>query len=87
MTAEWEASPDEAGEDPLYYEVLMRSSARGRWQQAADRVHTNHYTFLGVLPGHEYHFRVVAKNELGASLPSDTSEPWRIPRHRGELGG
>ncbi|XP_038397663.1 immunoglobulin-like and fibronectin type III domain-containing protein 1 isoform X4 [Canis lupus familiaris] len=82
VTAEWEASPDEAGEDPLYYEVLMRSSARGRWQQAADRVHTNHYTFLGVLPGHEYHFRVVAKNELGASLPSDTSEPWRIPRHR-----
>ncbi|CAD7672556.1 unnamed protein product [Nyctereutes procyonoides] len=82
VTAEWEASPDEAGEDPLYYEVLMRSSARGRWQQAADRVHTNHYTFLGVLPGHEYHFRVVAKNELGASPPSDTSEPWRIPRHR-----
>ncbi|XP_072589561.1 immunoglobulin-like and fibronectin type III domain-containing protein 1 isoform X2 [Vulpes vulpes] len=82
VTAEWEASPDEAGEDPVYYEVLMRSSARGRWQQAADRVHTNHYTFLGVLPGHEYHFRVVAKNELGASPPSDTSEPWRIPRHR-----
>nr|XP_035942556.1 immunoglobulin-like and fibronectin type III domain-containing protein 1 isoform X1 [Halichoerus grypus] len=82
VTAEWEPSPDEAGDVPLYYEVLTRSSAHGPWRQAADRVHTNHFTLLGVLPGHEYHFRVVAKNELGASLPSDTSQPWCIPRQR-----
>uniref|UniRef100_M3YGQ6 Immunoglobulin-like and fibronectin type III domain-containing protein 1 n=1 Tax=Mustela putorius furo TaxID=9669 RepID=M3YGQ6_MUSPF len=82
VTAEWEPSPDEAGGVPLYYEVLTRSSVHGPWRQAADRVHTNHYTLLGVLPGREYHFRVVAKNELGASLPSDTSQPWRIPRQR-----
>ncbi|XP_045733018.1 immunoglobulin-like and fibronectin type III domain-containing protein 1 isoform X2 [Mirounga angustirostris] len=82
VTAEWEPSPDEAGVVPLYYEVLTRSSAHGPWRQAADHVHTNHFTLLGVLPGHEYHFRVVAKNELGASLPSDTSQPWCIPRQR-----
>ncbi|XP_034522904.1 immunoglobulin-like and fibronectin type III domain-containing protein 1 isoform X1 [Ailuropoda melanoleuca] len=82
VTAEWEPSPDEAGDIPLYYEVLTRSSAHGPWRQAADRVHTNHFTLLGVLPGHEYHFRVVAKNELGASLPSDTSQPWCISRQR-----
>ncbi|XP_040490444.1 immunoglobulin-like and fibronectin type III domain-containing protein 1 [Ursus maritimus] len=82
VTAEWEPSPDEAGDVPLYYEVLTRSSAHGPWLQAADRVHTNHFTLLGVLPGHEYHFRVVAKNELGASLPSDTSQPWCISRQR-----
>lgn len=87
VTAEWEPSPDEAGDVPLYYEVLTRSSAHGPWRQAADRVHTNHFTLLGVLPGHEYHFRVVAKNELGASLPSDTSQPWCISRQRGELSG
>ena len=87
VTAEWEPSPDEAGDVPLYYEVLTRSSAHGPWLQAADRVHTNHFTLLGVLPGHEYHFRVVAKNELGASLPSDTSQPWCISRQRGELSG
>lgn len=87
VTAEWEPSPDEAGGVPLYYEVLTRSSVHGPWRQAADRVHTNHYTLLGVLPGREYHFRVVAKNELGASLPSDTSQPWCIPRQRGELSG
>ncbi|XP_047561518.1 immunoglobulin-like and fibronectin type III domain-containing protein 1 isoform X1 [Lutra lutra] len=82
VTAEWEPSPDEAGGVPLYYEVLTRSSMHGPWRQEADRVHTNHFTLLGVLPGREYHFRVVAKNELGASLPSDTSQPWCIPRQR-----
>uniref|UniRef100_A0A8C8XV64 Immunoglobulin-like and fibronectin type III domain-containing protein 1 n=1 Tax=Panthera leo TaxID=9689 RepID=A0A8C8XV64_PANLE len=82
VTAEWEPSPDEAGDVPLHYEVLTRSSAHGPWRQVADHVHTNHFTLLGVLPGHEYHFRVVAKNELGASQPSDTSQPWCIPRHR-----
>lgn len=87
VTAEWEPSPDEAGDVPLHYEVLTRSSAHGPWRQVADHVHTNHFTLLGVLPGHEYHFRVVAKNELGASQPSDTSQPWCIPRHRGELSG
>ncbi|XP_026930458.1 immunoglobulin-like and fibronectin type III domain-containing protein 1 [Acinonyx jubatus] len=82
VTAEWEPSPDEAGDVPLHYEVLTRSSAHGSWRQVADHVHTNHFTLLGVLPGHEYHFRVVAKNELGASQPSDTSQPWCIQRQR-----
>ena len=87
VTAEWEPSPDEAGDVPLHYEVLTRSSEHGPWRQVADHVHTNHFTLLGVLPGHEYHFRVVAKNELGASQPSDTSQPWCIQRQRGELSG
>ncbi|XP_044904784.1 immunoglobulin-like and fibronectin type III domain-containing protein 1 isoform X2 [Felis catus] len=82
VTAEWEPSPDEAGDVPLHYEVLTRSSEHGPWRQVADHVHTNHFTLLGVLPGHEYHFRVVAKNELGASQPSDTSQPWCIQRQR-----
>ncbi|XP_012582235.1 PREDICTED: immunoglobulin-like and fibronectin type III domain-containing protein 1 [Condylura cristata] len=83
VTAEWEPSPDEAAGVPLHYRVLTRSSALGPWHQVADRVHTNHFTLLGVLPGHEYHFRVVAKTEQGASKPSDTSQPWRVlPRQR-----
>ncbi|XP_016067059.1 PREDICTED: immunoglobulin-like and fibronectin type III domain-containing protein 1 [Miniopterus natalensis] len=82
VTAEWEPSPDEARGIPLHYTVLTRSSGHGPWQEAADRVHTNRFTLLGVVPGHEYHFRVVAKNELGASEPSDTSQPWCIPRQR-----
>ncbi|XP_036057868.1 LOW QUALITY PROTEIN: immunoglobulin-like and fibronectin type III domain-containing protein 1 [Onychomys torridus] len=82
VTVQWEPSPDEAQGTPLHYTVLMRSSSHGSWHEVADRVHTNHFTFLGVLPGHEYHFRVLAKNELGASKPSDTSQPWCIPRQR-----
>ncbi|XP_025252887.1 immunoglobulin-like and fibronectin type III domain-containing protein 1 [Theropithecus gelada] len=82
VTAEWEPSPDEARGVPLHYTVFTRSSAHGPWREAADRIHTNRFTLLGVLPGHEYHFRVVAKNELGASKPSYTSQPWCIPRQR-----
>ncbi|XP_017752086.1 PREDICTED: immunoglobulin-like and fibronectin type III domain-containing protein 1 [Rhinopithecus bieti] len=82
VTAEWEPSPDEAWGVPLHYAVFTRSSAHGPWREAADRIHTNRFTLLGVLPGHEYHFRVVAKNEVGASKPSYTSQPWCIPRQR-----
>nr|XP_019606498.1 PREDICTED: immunoglobulin-like and fibronectin type III domain-containing protein 1 [Rhinolophus sinicus]XP_019606499.1 PREDICTED: immunoglobulin-like and fibronectin type III domain-containing protein 1 [Rhinolophus sinicus] len=85
VTAEWEPSPDEARGIPLHYTVLTRSSSHGSWREVADRVHTNRFTLLGVVPGHEYHFRVVAKNELGASMPSDTSQPWCIPRQRDGL--
>uniref|UniRef100_F7HMK2 Immunoglobulin-like and fibronectin type III domain-containing protein 1 n=1 Tax=Callithrix jacchus TaxID=9483 RepID=F7HMK2_CALJA len=80
VTAEWEPSPDEAQGVPLHYAIFTRSSAHGPWREAADRIHTNRFTLLGVVPGHEYYFRVVAKNELGTSKPSDTSQPWCIPR-------
>ncbi|KAM7049868.1 immunoglobulin-like and fibronectin type III domain-containing protein 1 [Molossus nigricans] len=86
VTAEWEPSPDEAQGVPLYYTVLIRSSGSGSWVEAADRVYTNRFTLLGVLPGHAYHFRVVAKNELGASEPSDSSQPWCTPRQRDREG-
>ncbi|KAL0609083.1 Immunoglobulin-like and fibronectin type III domain-containing protein 1 [Plecturocebus cupreus] len=82
VTAEWEPSPDEARGVPLHYAVLTRSSAHGPWREAADRIHTNRFTLLGIVPGHEYYFRVVAKNELGTSKPSDTRQPWCIPRQR-----
>nr|KAF6279809.1 immunoglobulin like and fibronectin type III domain containing 1 [Myotis myotis] len=85
VTAEWEPSPDEARGVPLHYAVLMRSAAHGPWREVADRVHTTRFTFLGVVPGHEYHFRVVAKNELGASEPSDAGQPWCLPRLRDKV--
>lgn len=87
VTAEWEPSPSEAQGVPLHYTVLTRSSGSGPWREAASRVYTNRFTLLGVLPGREYYFRVVAKNELGASEPSDTSQPWCLPRQRGEPWG
>ncbi|XFF86071.1 hypothetical protein AB1E18_012290 [Capra hircus] len=82
VTIEWEPSPDEAeaGAAPLHYAVLMRTSAHAPWCPAAERLHNCRFTLVGVLPGHEYHFRVVAKNELGDSEPSDTRQPWVVPR-------
>ncbi|KAM9212079.1 LOW QUALITY PROTEIN: immunoglobulin-like and fibronectin type III domain-containing protein 1 [Dugong dugon] len=84
VTAEWEPSRmrPRPGGAPLHYTVFTRSSAHGFWREVADRVHTNHFTLLDVLPDHEYHFRGVPKNEVGASKPSDTSQPWYIPRQR-----
>lgn len=82
VTAEWEPSPSEAKGVPLHYTVLTRCSGSGPWREAASRIYTNRFTLLGVLPGREYYFRVVAKNELGASEPSDTSQPWCLPRQR-----
>lgn len=87
VTAEWTPSPDELGEPQLHYTVFMRSSACGPWRQVADRIHTTRFTLPGVRPGHQYHFRVVAQNDVGTSLPSDTRQPWCLPRqHRGEWG-
>ncbi|XP_044530854.1 immunoglobulin-like and fibronectin type III domain-containing protein 1 [Gracilinanus agilis] len=82
VTAVWEPSPDDGQGGPLYYTVLTRSSAHVTWREAGDRIHTNRFTLVGILPGHQYYFRVVAKNELGASEPSDTMEPWSIPLQR-----
>ena len=92
MTAEWAPSPDEAeaGATPLHYTVLTRSSTCATWRPAAERLHNCRFTLVGVLPGCEYHFRVVAKNELGTSEPSDTRHPWVVPKEQpGEpvLGG
>lgn len=99
VTIEWEPSPDEteAGAAPLHYTVLMRTSAHAPWCPAAEHLHNCRFTLVGVLPGHEYHFRVVAKNELGASEPSDTRQPWVVQRQppgerrvqgaRGGVGG
>ena len=94
VIVEWVPSPDEADgrAAPLHYTVLTRSSAHAPWRPAAERLHTCRFTLVDALPGHKYHFRVVAKNELGASEPSDTRHPWVVPRQppgelRAESGG
>lgn len=49
-----------------------------------DLIYTNRFTFTKVIPGRDYYFRVVAKNDLGASSPSETVQPWRIQKPKGE---
>ncbi|XP_074076998.1 immunoglobulin-like and fibronectin type III domain-containing protein 1 [Macrotis lagotis] len=82
VTAVWEPPPDDGQGGSLYYTVLTRSSAYVTWREAGDHIYTNRFTLAGILPGHQYYFRVVAKNDLGASEPSDTMEPWSVHRQR-----
>uniref|UniRef100_G3VBF6 Immunoglobulin-like and fibronectin type III domain-containing protein 1 n=1 Tax=Sarcophilus harrisii TaxID=9305 RepID=G3VBF6_SARHA len=82
VTAVWEPSPDDGQGGSLYYTVLTRSSADITWRKAGDRIYTNRFTLAGILPGHQYYFRVVAENEVGVSEPSDTLDPWSVPRQQ-----
>ncbi|XP_038604671.1 immunoglobulin-like and fibronectin type III domain-containing protein 1 [Tachyglossus aculeatus] len=82
VTVVWEPSPDEHQEGQFHYTVLRRSSAWACWQTVKDWVQTNRLTLTDVVPGWDYYFRVVAKNMVGASKPSDTSQPWTVPRQR-----
>ncbi|NXG59506.1 IGFN1 protein, partial [Hemiprocne comata] len=80
VTVTWEPSASEKWEKNLYYTVLKRESEKGVWHVLGDLIYTNKFTFTKVVPGRDYYFRVVAKNNLGASGPSETVQPWKIQK-------
>ncbi|XP_037266134.1 immunoglobulin-like and fibronectin type III domain-containing protein 1 isoform X8 [Falco rusticolus] len=84
VTVTWEPSPSEKWESDLYYTVLKRESQKGLWHVVGDLIYTNKFTFTKLIPGRDYYFRVVAKNNLGASGPSETLKPWRIQKPKAE---
>ncbi|KAM6295126.1 immunoglobulin-like and fibronectin type III domain-containing protein 1 [Aegotheles albertisi] len=84
VTVTWEPSASEKWESNLYYTVLKRESEKGLWHMLGDLIYTNRFTFTKVIPGRDYYFRVVAKNNLGASGPSETVKPWRIQKTKAE---
>ncbi|NXL03722.1 IGFN1 protein, partial [Mesembrinibis cayennensis] len=85
VTVTWEPSTSEKWESNLYYTVLKRESQKGLWHMVGDLIYTNKFTFTKLIPGRDYYFRVVAKNSLGASGPSDTVQPWRIQKPKAEF--
>ncbi|KFQ57985.1 Immunoglobulin-like and fibronectin type III domain-containing protein 1, partial [Pelecanus crispus] len=85
VTVTWEPSASEKWENNLYYTVLKRESQKGLWRMVGDLIYTNKFTFTRLIPGRDYYFRVVAKNDLGASGPSDTVQPWRIKKTKAEF--
>ncbi|CAN8200023.1 unnamed protein product, partial [Coccothraustes coccothraustes] len=85
VTVTWEPSASEQWEKNLYYTVLKRESQKGLWHVLGDLIYNNKFTFTRVVPGRDYYFRVVAKNDLGASEPSETVQPWRIWKKRAEF--
>ncbi|KFQ11047.1 Immunoglobulin-like and fibronectin type III domain-containing protein 1 [Leptosomus discolor] len=85
VTVTWEPSASEKWDSNLYYTVLKRESQKGLWHVVGDLVYTNKFTFTKLIPGRDYYFRVVAKNSLGASDPSETVQPWRILKPKAEF--
>ncbi|XP_040391552.1 immunoglobulin-like and fibronectin type III domain-containing protein 1 [Cygnus olor] len=85
VTVTWEPSASEKWESNLYYTVLKRESQKGLWHVVGDLIYTNKFTYTKVIPGRDYYFRVVAKNELGTSGPSETVQPWRIKKTKAEV--
>ncbi|KFW78584.1 Immunoglobulin-like and fibronectin type III domain-containing protein 1, partial [Manacus vitellinus] len=85
VTVTWEPSASEKWEKNLYYTVLKRESQKGVWCVVGDLLYNNKFTFTSVIPGRDYYFRVVAKNSLGASAPSETVQPWRIRKAKAEI--
>ncbi|KFQ30818.1 Immunoglobulin-like and fibronectin type III domain-containing protein 1, partial [Mesitornis unicolor] len=85
VTVTWEPSASEKWENNLYYTVLKCESQKGLWQVVGDLIYTNKFTFTKLIPGRDYYFRVVAKNNLGASGPSETVQPWRVKKTKAEF--
>ncbi|XP_033925753.1 immunoglobulin-like and fibronectin type III domain-containing protein 1 [Melopsittacus undulatus] len=85
VTVTWEPSASEKWERDLYYTVLKRESQKGIWRVVGDLIYTNKFTFTRLIPGRDYYFRVVAKNNLGTSGPSETVQPWRIRKPKAEF--
>ncbi|XP_025025739.1 immunoglobulin-like and fibronectin type III domain-containing protein 1 isoform X2 [Python bivittatus] len=82
VTLIWEPSPTEKRESNLTYVVMRRDSSEGSWQMVADHIYTNKYTVVNFIPGREYFFRVLAKNCVGVSKPSETVKPWTIQKEK-----
>ncbi|NXG12864.1 IGFN1 protein, partial [Grallaria varia] len=85
VTVTWEPSASEKWEKNLYYTILKRECQKGLWCVVGDLIYNNKFTFTTVVPGRDYFFRVVAKNSLGASAPSETLQPWRIRKTKAEF--
>ncbi|RMB99491.1 hypothetical protein DUI87_24228 [Hirundo rustica rustica] len=85
VTVTWDPSASERWEKNLYYTILKRESQKGLWHVLGDLIYNNKFTFTRVVPGRDYYFRVVAKNDLGASDPSETVQPWRISKKKAEF--
>ncbi|XP_078277083.1 immunoglobulin-like and fibronectin type III domain-containing protein 1 [Rhinoraja longicauda] len=85
VTVSWEPSTDELLDDHLHYVVMKRDSGRPSWHTVGDNIFNNKFTVINVIPGRKYHFRVLAKNDLGCSESSDTQEPWCVVKQKDHI--
>ncbi|XP_032898057.1 immunoglobulin-like and fibronectin type III domain-containing protein 1 [Amblyraja radiata] len=85
VTVSWESSTDELLDDHLHYVVMKRDSGRPTWHTVGDNIFNNKFTVLNIIPGRKYYFKVLAKNDMGCSEPSDTQEPWCVAKQKDHI--
>ncbi|XP_048354060.1 immunoglobulin-like and fibronectin type III domain-containing protein 1 isoform X20 [Sphaerodactylus townsendi] len=85
VTLIWEHSPTEKRGHNLYYMVMKRDTSKGSWELVSDLIYTNKCTVSNFIPGREYYFRVLAKNFMGISDPSETVQPWSVNKAKGKF--
>lgn len=66
----WKKSKDDGGAPIEHYQVEKFETEKGSWM-ACGKTHDNTFQAKGLLPGHEYRFRVSAVNEHGDSDPAE----------------
>ncbi|XP_062853223.1 immunoglobulin-like and fibronectin type III domain-containing protein 1 [Trichomycterus rosablanca] len=79
----WVPSPDQELDDRLHYMITEHDSETRIWHTIADRLFCNTYT-TNVQSGHQYHFKIYAKNDMGLSEPS-VSPTWGFNSIKGSL--
>ncbi|CAN0167304.1 unnamed protein product [Lampetra fluviatilis] len=82
VTLTWEPSPDDLPEERVYYVVMKRDSSTMSWFILSDRVAHTRYTVTNLVPGRKYFFRVMARNDLGVSQPTDCKDAWQVPKQK-----
>lgn len=56
------------------YFIELREAGTEKWKRHETQITTTMYTLSGLTPDKEYHFRIVAKNEIGESDPGPSSD-------------
>uniref|UniRef100_A0A3B5QNN1 Titin n=1 Tax=Xiphophorus maculatus TaxID=8083 RepID=A0A3B5QNN1_XIPMA len=76
MTVQW-SEPDRDGGKPIIgYLLEKREEHAVRWSPVnKDPVPATRFTVTGLLPLHDYQYRVKAVNEIGVGTPSKASQP------------
>ena len=70
----WKKPKDDGGEPIECYAVEKYDADSGMWLPVA-KTKDPELEVLGLVPGHEYHFRVKAVNKEGESEPLETLAP------------
>ena len=73
----WKRSKDDGGAPIEYYQIERFETEKGDWL-ACGRTKENAFEAKGLIPGHEYRFRVSAVNRYGYSDVLESKEALKI---------